>query len=389
VVGQRSKNISLYETESTQDRKINLYSAKTGYCKMMMTQNKTSKKQKRFGAFIAIALLTILTYFHLAILYIAPTIATSHHVKPESMVLELIEANARIQLLESKVARQRHQSRVYQKYNVSDPPSQFITSKENVLDMLPSISQGGRLVYVITPTYDRLLQKLDLIRMSQPLMLSSLVYWIVVEDLSNKGSTMSHRVRKILFESNIPFAHSSSVKTEDSSHFRGVEGRNEGIRIVKKLGLPGVVYFGDDDNAYDYRLFEEIRNIKRVGVWATGLSGNGNFEACSLDSNGIVTDFYTNFRGRKFGVDMGGFAFSTDVFIDNPEWNINIAHTARYKMEDSIVSSLISEVSQAEPINNCSVVRFWHMAKPSIPKSYSRKVQMHGRNEHKFLLATD
>lgn len=42
---------------------------------------------------------------------------------------------------------------------------------------------------------------------------------------------------------------------------RGVAGRNEAIRwIVENVEGDGVMYFADDDNTYDLRLFEEVGN---------------------------------------------------------------------------------------------------------------------------------
>jgi galactosylgalactosylxylosylprotein 3-beta-glucuronosyltransferase 3 len=48
----------------------------------------------------------------------------------------------------------------------------------------------------------------------------------------------------------------------------------------------GVVYFGDDDNTYDLRLFDEIRNVSNVGVWPVGLVDELIVETPQLDSHG-------------------------------------------------------------------------------------------------------
>ena len=43
---------------------------------------------------------------------------------------------------------------------------------------------------------------------------------------------------------------------------RGVANRNAGITWIRKHAKKGgVVYFADDDNTYDLRLFAEVRRV--------------------------------------------------------------------------------------------------------------------------------
>lgn len=53
----------------------------------------------------------------------------------------------------------------------------------------------------------------------------------------------------------------------------------------------GIVYFGDDDNTYDWRLFDEIRSITLVGVWPVGIVGGLLVEAPILHDNCIIFAF--------------------------------------------------------------------------------------------------
>lgn len=48
----------------------------------------------------------------------------------------------------------------------------------------------------------------------------------------------------------------------------------------------GVVYFGDDDNTYDWTLFDEMRTVNRVGVWPVGIVGSLLVETPLLFDNG-------------------------------------------------------------------------------------------------------
>lgn len=55
---------------------------------------------------------------------------------------------------------------------------------------------------------------------------------------------------------------------------RGVANRRAAINWIRANGKkPGVMYFGDDDNTFDLRLFDEIRYTKRVSMFPVGLIG--------------------------------------------------------------------------------------------------------------------
>lgn len=55
---------------------------------------------------------------------------------------------------------------------------------------------------------------------------------------------------------------------------RGVANRRAAINWIRKNGKkPGVMYFGDDDNTFDLKLFDEIRYTTRVSMFPVGLIG--------------------------------------------------------------------------------------------------------------------
>ena len=56
---------------------------------------------------------------------------------------------------------------------------------------------------------------------------------------------------------------------------RGWTHRNMGLEYIRKhyknYHKEAVVYFADDDNSYDVRLFDKyIRKVKTIGVWPVG-----------------------------------------------------------------------------------------------------------------------
>lgn len=55
---------------------------------------------------------------------------------------------------------------------------------------------------------------------------------------------------------------------------RGVSNRRAALNWIRQNGKkPGILYYGDDDNTYDLRIFDEIRYTKRVSMFPVGLIG--------------------------------------------------------------------------------------------------------------------
>lgn len=53
---------------------------------------------------------------------------------------------------------------------------------------------------------------------------------------------------------------------------RGVANRRAALQWLHQHNLTkGILYFGDDDNTYDLRLFSEIRQTQRVSMFPVGL----------------------------------------------------------------------------------------------------------------------
>ncbi len=88
--------------------------------------------------------------------------------------------------------------------------------------------------------------------------------WIVAED--SKEPTyqvleLLDRLRPILPNVYLPSPMPDVYRqTKDEFHLpKGVANRNKGLEWVMKYGVDeAVVYFADDDNTYDLRLFHEV-----------------------------------------------------------------------------------------------------------------------------------
>lgn len=133
------------------------------------------------------------------------------------------------------------------------------------------------------PPLPRLVQKAELVRLSQTLSLVPRLHWLLVEDAEGPSALVS----SLLAASGLLFTH-LAVLTPKTQRLRegepgwlrprGVEQRNRaldwlrrgggavgGEKVPPAPGSRGVVYFADDDNTYSRELFEEVRS--ELGTW--------------------------------------------------------------------------------------------------------------------------
>ncbi len=85
--------------------------------------------------------------------------------------------------------------------------------------------------------------------------------------------------------------------------------------ILKNLQGRSVLYFADDDNTYDLRIFEEIRKTRKVSVFPVAYIGTQSVSSPIVETVvgvdgrtakkvvGFTDDW---FASRKFPVDMAG-----------------------------------------------------------------------------------
>ncbi|XP_026579905.1 galactosylgalactosylxylosylprotein 3-beta-glucuronosyltransferase 3-like [Pseudonaja textilis] len=235
------------------------------------------------------------------------------------------------------------------------------------LEKVPELVEETPVIYVVTPTYARLVQKAELVRLSQTLMHVKNLHWIVVEDSPSKTQLVS----ELLLQSKLPFTHLHAETPKEHKRKetdpnwlkpRGVEQRNlalQWLREHRKLPDAGVVYFADDDNTYSLRLFDEIRSTQRVSVWPVGLVGGLRFER-PLVENGRVVGFYTAWKpNRPFPIDMAGFAVALSLLLANPEARFDLLAERGY-LESSLLQSLVSMEELEPKADNCTKVLVWH-----------------------------
>ncbi|OXA64823.1 galactosylgalactosylxylosylprotein 3-beta-glucuronosyltransferase P [Folsomia candida] len=216
------------------------------------------------------------------------------------------------------------------------------------------------MIYLITPTYKRPEQIPDLTRLAQTLMHVPSITWLIIED----AESLSPVVTEILKRSGIRYVHliapMPAEQKKKKVKARGVSNRNKGLDWVREnyVDTRGVVYFADDDNTYDLRLFDEIRTVEKVGMWPVGLITHFGVSS-PVVRDGRVTGFYDGWvANRKYAVDMAGFAVSVDTILQFPD--LKMPFVPGYE-EDGFLKGLSLKLEDIEPkADNCTKIYVWH-----------------------------
>ncbi|KAJ6636588.1 Galactosylgalactosylxylosylprotein 3-beta-glucuronosyltransferase I [Pseudolycoriella hygida] len=229
------------------------------------------------------------------------------------------------------------------------------------------------IIYAITPTYARPVQKAELTRLSHVVKLVPNIHWIIIEDAIETSKLVKSlleradlKSRSTLLSAKTPDDFKLKAKDPNWSKARGVEQRNAGLEVIRKRinkasSRHTIVYFMDDDNTYSLELFQEMAKIERgkVGVWPVGLVGGLMVEKPILGGNEII-GFNSAWRPeRPFPIDMAGFAISGDLIMDYPD--ASFSYEAPRGYQESEILRYVTVVRDLQPLaNNCRSVLVWH-----------------------------
>lgn len=141
------------------------------------------------------------------------------------------------------------------------------------------------------------------------------LHWLVIEDANHT----SDAVDRLLKRSNVPHTYLFTTTYGDLPR-RGWSHRNMALDIIRtkyrNYSGNAVVYFADDDNTYDVRLFDDyIRRVETIGVWAVGFSGSAKVEAPHVEAGKVTKWDVVYAPNRKFATDMAGFAINLKLIL--------------------------------------------------------------------------
>jgi hypothetical protein len=168
--------------------------------------------------------------------------------------------------------------------------------------------------------------------------------WILVEDNDSINSELS----ELLYQSNINYKYLFYGPTRSGGNAQ----RNFALEYIFDSNINGIVYSVDDDNLYNLKLFDEIRQTKNLSIFPVGGWGRdeNNPEKPILNENHEFIGWNSSWQ-RKYATDMAGFAFHTDLLhkISKPFWTY-ISHGGG---ESEFIDRLVPNINNIE-FNLCN-----------------------------------
>ncbi|XP_076247565.1 glucuronyltransferase I [Calliopsis andreniformis] len=225
------------------------------------------------------------------------------------------------------------------------------------------------IIYAITPTFTRPVQKAELTRLAQTFLHIPNFHWIVVEDSPKKTNLVS----RFLENSGLIYTHLAAATPPNYKlgrndpnwkKPRGVEQRNSALHWLRENLKPshkGVVFFADDDNTYAIKLFHEMEKIQKVGVWPVGLVGGLMVEKpiCDNFTNKVIGFNAAWNPDRPFPIDMAGFAINLRLLLQNKDAMFSYDVKGGYQ-ESEILRHIVTR-DELEPLADCCTkVYVWH-----------------------------
>ncbi|XP_055614700.1 galactosylgalactosylxylosylprotein 3-beta-glucuronosyltransferase P-like [Uranotaenia lowii] len=238
----------------------------------------------------------------------------------------------------------------------------YSPESDDVLSHIPPFPVDTKVLpplYIITPTYRRPEQLAEITRLGYTLKHVQNLFWLIVEDADKRTESVTRLLRQI----NVPFVHLTAPMPAKYRKLkvkpRGVSNRNRGLQWIRANATDGVLYFADDDNTYNLEIFEQMRHIRKVAMWPVGLISKYGVSS-PIVVNGTITGFYDGWiGGRKYPIDMAGFAVSVRFLLKRPK--AEMPFKAGYE-EDGFLRSLDPlDLKEIELLaSNCTEILTWH-----------------------------
>ncbi|XP_047967420.1 probable beta-1,4-xylosyltransferase IRX9H [Salvia hispanica] len=254
---------------------------------------------------------------------------------------------------------------------VSNPRSD-LTLLNNSMDLSRDVVFNiDKLLIVITPTHAKPLQAYFLNRLAHTLrLIRHPLLWIVVE-----MNYQSMETAELLRNSGVMYRHLiCRIKNETGITDRSALLRNVALSHIETHRLDGIAYFADDDRIYSTALFDQMRNISRIGTWTTAKLVQSRDEILiegPICNSSRVVGWHVDDRkkrSQRFHAEMSGFAFNSTVIWDQKRWHlptiepIRQIETVKPDIQAStFIEQLVEDESQMECFSMASSgIMVWH-----------------------------